>query len=71
MTEKSILKLVPHDVLPDQQAIEVWYGGKFIATVYGADGPGVRVITKHPVDIIRGGMSYAIKVIEVKIELKE
>lgn len=27
--------------------VEVWHGGRFIASVYGADGPGVRVVTKH------------------------
>lgn len=44
---KSELRLQPHSVIPDACVIEVWYDGKLIATVAGADGPGVRVITKH------------------------
>lgn len=29
----------------------VWHDGQFIATVTPADGPGVRIITKHPVSV--------------------
>lgn len=44
---RSELKLVPHSALSGDSAIEVWYGGQFIAAVYGAVGPGVRVVSKH------------------------
>jgi hypothetical protein len=65
---KSNLKIVDHKLLPDQQTIEVWYEGKLVATVYGADGPGIRVITKYPYDIVRGGLQL-INVVEVRIEI--
>jgi hypothetical protein len=44
---KAELRLSTHATLPDGHVIEVWYGGEFIAAVYGADGPGVRVISKY------------------------
>ncbi len=65
---KSELKVDAHLVTREHQAVEVWYEGKMIATVYGADGPGVRVISKLPMDVIRGGMGELIKVIEVRME---
>jgi len=48
---KSKLKIEPHQMIAGETVIEVWYDGKFIATVTGADGPGVRVISKHPVRV--------------------
>jgi hypothetical protein len=45
---KSELRLCPHKVLPDTRIIEVWHNGQMIATVAGTDGPGVRIISKHP-----------------------
>lgn len=69
--EKSELKVDRHLVLPGNPAIEIWYRGEMIATVYGADGPGVRVISKYPMDIIRGGLGEAVKVIEVRVEPSE
>jgi hypothetical protein len=45
---KTELRLARHSMLPDHNLIEVWYEGKFIATVTGADVPGVRIISKHP-----------------------
>lgn len=47
---KSELRLCDHAVIPDAKVIEVWYAGEFIATVVGADGPGVRVLSKHPME---------------------
>lgn len=44
---KAELRVKPHSVLPGVQIIEVWHDGRFVATVTGADGPGVRVISKH------------------------
>lgn len=43
---KAELRLNPHQVLRSD-VVEVWYGGEMIATIYGWDGPGIRVITKH------------------------
>jgi hypothetical protein len=44
---KSELRLAEHASIHGAVVVEVWYGGEFIASVYGADGPGVRVISKH------------------------
>lgn len=44
---KSQLRLKPHNYLPGEQLIEIWWDGKFIGTVTGADGPGIRVISKY------------------------
>jgi hypothetical protein len=44
---KSELRIAEHSIVPDAQVVEVWYGGELIATVTGADAPGVRVISKH------------------------
>lgn len=43
---KTELRAVPHLVLPGQTVIELWHDGVFIGTVTGADGPGVRVVSK-------------------------
>jgi len=66
---KSNFKIADHKLLPDQQTIEVWYEGKLVAAVYGADGPGIRVITKHPYDIVRSGLGEMPNVVEVRIEI--
>jgi hypothetical protein len=66
---KSNLKIVDHMLLPDQPMIEVWYEGQLVAAVYGADGPGIRVITKHSYDIVRGGLGEMPNVVEVRIEI--
>jgi hypothetical protein len=44
---KTELRAEPHAVLPGAVTVELWHDGRFIGTVVGADGPGVRVITKH------------------------
>jgi len=36
-------------VLPSVNVVEVWHDGQFLATITGAEGPGVRVISKHAV----------------------
>lgn len=48
---KAELIVKPHSVMPDTQVIEVHYDGQFIATVAGADGPGVRIVSKHAANI--------------------
>jgi hypothetical protein len=47
---KAELRFRKHSILPDKNIFEVWYDGKFIAEVVGADGPGVRLLSKHPVE---------------------
>lgn len=44
---KTEIRVVPHLVIPGAQVVELWHGGQFIGTVVGADGPGVRIISKH------------------------
>lgn len=45
------LRAVPHAFLPNCDCAEIWHDGKLIGTIYGADGPGVRIITKYPFQI--------------------
>jgi hypothetical protein len=47
MKMKTELRLADHSVLPGTKVFELWYGGVFIGQVVGADGPGVRVISKY------------------------
>ena len=70
---KSELRLVQHKELPDHAVIEVWHDGEFIAAVYGADGPGVRVVSKHhllaqPMESVK---NLSRNVIEVSVKPKE
>lgn len=44
---KAELRIAHHAILPEEDVVEVWYAGKFIATVTGWDGPGVRIISRH------------------------
>ncbi len=44
---KTELRLAAHAIIPGQHVVEIWHG-QFIGEVTGADGPGVRVISKHP-----------------------
>ncbi len=46
---RTELRAVPHSIVPGATIFEVWHDGQFIATVTGADGPGVRVISKHAI----------------------
>lgn len=48
---KSQLVPRPHASIPGATVFEVWYNGQCIATVNGADGPGVRITTKHQVAV--------------------
>lgn len=43
---KAQLTLSGHG-LAGHPVIEVWYRGALIATVAGADGPGIRIVSKH------------------------
>jgi hypothetical protein len=44
---KTELRLAQHSLTPGHTMVELWYGGKLIGAVYGADGPGVRVVSKY------------------------
>lgn len=70
---KAELKLKPHSMIPGAQVIEVWWGNRLVCTVAGADGPGVRIFSKHPLDTgliqIEAPESGNPGVVEVKFEL--
>jgi hypothetical protein len=68
MNEKTELRLAPHRVMEGEQVIEVWHGGKMIATVTGRDGPGVRVITRHPMIAHQIGGSSLVQVMEIEVK---
>jgi hypothetical protein len=46
---KSEIRVKPHAVLPGVHVVEVWHDGRFLATIAGAEGPGVKIITKHAI----------------------
>jgi len=52
---KSTLRLAPHSVLPGVNVVEVWWGNVLVATVYCAEGPGVKIISKYPWEISHPG----------------
>lgn len=62
---KSELRLARHTVLPGQQVVEIWHDGEFIGQVTGADGPGVRVLSKY--DLSAKIEPGAVNVAEVRI----
>jgi len=45
---KARLVAVPHKERRGETGVEVWWKDKLIGCVYGADGPGIRFISKHP-----------------------
>jgi len=58
---KSELRLAEHSVLGGQCVVEIWHDGQFVGQVCGADGPGVRVLSKHPVSaqVVPGTVNVA------------
>ena len=46
---KTHLRITPHSVPPGANVVEIWHDGKLIGTLAGADGPGVRIISKYAV----------------------
>lgn len=46
-TEDSRLQVRRHGLVDAHNVIEVFHKGEFIAAIYGADGPGIRIISKH------------------------
>lgn len=63
---KSKLVVGDHTVLGHTKVVEVWDEDKFIATVVGRDGRGVRVISKYPIEVIQG-TDGTINIVEVII----
>jgi hypothetical protein len=61
---KTELRPVPHSVT-GVTILELWHNGQFIATVTGADGPGLRVITKHPMQVVH--VEGTPNVVEVRV----
>jgi hypothetical protein len=47
MKMKTVLKMDPHRILSDVQVVEIWHNNQLLGTVVGADGPGVRIISKY------------------------
>lgn len=71
---KTELRLRPHAVLAGENVIELWYHGQLIGTVTGADGPGVRVLSKYqiesrpvPSELDRGPRTTPLNIIEVVV----
>jgi len=64
--EKTELRIQEHSIVPGAKVIEVWYKGNLIGTVAGADGPGVRIISKFPLEAVAIAPS-GINVATVKI----
>jgi hypothetical protein len=42
---KTELRSKPHSMVPSQTMAEVWHDGKFLATITGMEGPGVKIVT--------------------------
>lgn len=49
------------------QVIELWHDGQMVGHIDGADGPGIRVISKHPLIAVERGPDSGPDVIEVRI----
>lgn len=81
MAAKTELKLTPHSgrglmgVPSDANTLEIHYDGKLIGTVVGADGPGVRIISKHKVTMplrqpqVLPGFPVDLNVLEITIHI--
>jgi hypothetical protein len=68
---KTEIRVVPHSVLAGANVIELWHDGQFIGAVVGADGPGVRVISKHSMKAKAGTDGQPPHVLEVAILVEE
>jgi hypothetical protein len=72
---KSELRLVSHAVIPGAKVIEIWHQNRLMGTITGADGPGVRIISKFklrsPTDdqrLAAAARCLDVDVVEIKIE---
>lgn len=61
---KSELRIAPHGIHPHENVVEVWYEGEFVCAVYGADGPGLRVITKDQVLVSQTSMITELTIVK-------
>jgi hypothetical protein len=68
---KTELRIRPHSTLAGEHIYELWYAGELIGTVAGSDGPGVRVITKHAMEVLPDKLpDHPIHVTEVRIKCR-
>lgn len=51
MTRETTLEPKTHG-LTDETMVEVRYGGQLIGCIYPGDGPGIRFISKHEVEVV-------------------
>jgi hypothetical protein len=63
---KTKLRITQHSLLGGESVVEVWHNGAYVAEVTGADQPGVRIISKHPLSARRMTDGF-IEVLEVAI----
>jgi hypothetical protein len=58
---KTELRVAKHSVLPGQFIVEFWHDWQLFGQVCGADGPGVRVLSKYKIaaKVIPGTVSVA------------
>jgi hypothetical protein len=63
---KTELRTAPHTIVEGAVVVEIWHDGQFIGQVVGADGPGVRVISKHPM-LPQWHADQVTKMVEIKI----
>jgi len=66
---KSELKIAKHSVIAGANIIEIWFDGKFVGQVTGADGPGIRVLSKYSLDakVIPKGTSLVSRMTNVTV----
>lgn len=67
---KTELRLAAHQILPGQNVIEIWWNGRMIGQVTGAnDGPGVRVLSKYPLGVgyVENTRATPVCIVEVKV----
>lgn len=60
---KTILVPKPHSQIPGAVVGELWWNDQLIGTLYGTDGPGVRLFTKHKTKVVE-----SVADVEIKIE---
>jgi hypothetical protein len=68
MNNKTILRLAPHEMLPGHFVIEAWHEGRLVCTVAGRDGPGVRVITKHALNVHDVVRNPLLNIVEIEVK---
>jgi hypothetical protein len=48
---KTQLKISPHTFIADANTVEIWHNGELMGTITGDDRSGVRILTKHKVEV--------------------